>query len=250
MFQKLKRSKRIIKSTLTEMGANLVAFHLYPLGFFEKSQAPRKHSSHSKNPRPILLLHGIFHNRSAFISLKHRMQKEGWDNIHTFNYSTTRGNVLQMVEMLAKKVQEILDTTSASQIDIVAHSLGGLVARTFMSLGEGRGKVNKLITLGTPHQGTHLSIFTKGFARAALDGDLKVNSYLIKLLSSTALPRGSELVSIYSPFDWTISPGENGAAVGVPESSIKNVRLDYVGHAGLLYSNEAFEAIVKHIVFQ
>ncbi len=247
MFSNIKKGKMIFSSALSEVKANLVAINLYPLGLFEVKQASRKHSVRSKNPRPILLVHGIFHNRSAFISLKRRMQKEGWDNIYTLNYSTSHGNILQMVENLSDRVDDIIKKTEAPQIDIIAHSLGGLVARTYMSLGEGRGKIKKLVTLGTAHQGTQMSILAKGMGRGALDGDLKPKSYLINLLSTTALPRGSELVSIFSNFDWTVIPATNAEAVGLPETSIKNIRLDYVGHTGLLYSAEAFENIIQTV---
>ena len=200
------------------------------------------------NPRPIVLVHGIIHNRSAFVQLKRRMQKLGWMNVFTINYSTFHGNVLQMVEELAEKVDKVIETTGAVQVDIVAHSLGGIVGRTYMSLGEGRGKVRRLITLGTAHQGTQLSFVAKGLSRGALDGDLKINSYLMRLLTETELPKTSEIVSIYSPFDWTVVPSENGHAKGKPASHLKNVRLEYVGHMGLLYSSEAFDAVVRGIL--
>jgi pimeloyl-ACP methyl ester carboxylesterase len=179
--------------------------------------------------------------------LKRRLEKLGWENIHTVNYSTFHGNVLQMVEELGKRVEEIRKSTGASQIDIIAHSLGGIVSRTYMNLSEGRGKVRKLVTLGTPHQGTQLSFVAKGLSRGALDKDLRVNSYLLRLLQDTTLPKSSEIVSVYSPFDWTVSPGENGIAKGVPQAAFKNVRVDYIGHTGLLYSEDAFEAIVTAI---
>ena len=243
-----------MRCTVKEIGAHLVAAQLYPLGLFEGGEHHLKHpvkqprKGKALNPRPIILVHGIIHNRSAFVRLKRRMEKMGWVNVFTLNYSTFHGNILQMVEELARKTDMVLKKTGATQVDIVAHSLGGIVGRTFMSLGEGRGKVRRLVTLGTPHQGTQLSFVAKGLSRGALDADLRINSYLMRLLKSTELPKNSEIISIYSPFDWTVVPTENGSVKGRPASALRNIQLEYVGHMGLLYSSEAFDAVVRNII--
>jgi triacylglycerol esterase/lipase EstA (alpha/beta hydrolase family) len=231
-----------------EVGASLAALHLYPMGLFELQKTKRKHSVKSTNPHPILLVHGIMHNRSAFIALKRKMQKLGWDNLETLNYATHHGHIFQMIKELEEKVEKLREETQSAQIDIVAHSLGGIVARAYMSLGEGRGKVRRLVTLGTPHQGTKLSGLMKRMSRGGLHCDLKTGSYFLKLLESTPLPRGSKIVSIYSPFDLTIIPRDNGAAQGSPRPAFENICIDYVGHAGLLYSQEAFDAIVQGLL--
>ncbi len=235
-------------NALREIGATIYAANLYPLGIFEKKVEPRIHPKMAHNPRPVLLVHGIIHNRSAFVTLKRRLEHLGWENIYTMNYRTSHGHIFRMVEDLGHKVDSILKKTGAKQVDIIAHSLGGLVARTYMSLGEGRGKIKRLVTLGTPHQGTSLSFLARGIARGNLHQDLKIDSFLIKLLNQTALPRNSEIVSIFSDFDWTVVPISSAQAVGSPASSIRNIKLDKVGHIGLLYRTEAFDAVVKAIL--
>ncbi|MDZ4676025.1 MAG: hypothetical protein SGI74_00830 [Oligoflexia bacterium] len=246
--QLFKRGSYFLGACAREVGANVMAANLYPFGFFNAALKAQKHSTLAVNPRPIILVHGIIHNRSAFVYLKLRMQKLGWENIYPLNYSTFHGNVFYMVEQLAEKVNEVMRVTGCDQVDIVAHSLGGIVSRTYMSLGEGRGRVKRLITLGTAHQGTALSFLAKGLSRGALDYDMKMKSFLLRLLENTALPNNSEVVSIYSAFDWTVVPSDNAIIRGQPESSFKNVKLDYLGHTGLLYSNEAFDVVTKEIL--
>jgi triacylglycerol lipase len=244
----LREGARLFQRTIVEVGASIVALNLYPLGIFEFDTAARKHSRLAINPRPVLFVHGAIHNWSAFVTLKRRLTKQNWENLYTLNYGTVNSNVLQMVDALGEKVDQIMGETGSSQIDIVAHSLGGIVARTFMTLGEGRGKINTLVTLGTPHQGTNLSFFAKGFSRGALDKDLKANSFLIRLLHKTTLPKSSKIVSVYSSFDWTVRPANNAKAAGMPESAFKNVKLDYIGHAGLLFSDVSFDAVTAAIL--
>jgi len=51
---------------------------------------------------------------------------------------------------LNRKIQDIIDETGSPQVDIVAHSMGGLVTRDALSKPESVGKVRKVLTLGTP----------------------------------------------------------------------------------------------------
>ena len=65
---------------------------------------------------------------------------------------------------LTNDIQSIVDTSTSQKkpyvdydkVDIIAHSMGGLVARSFIEDNSKSNEmlVNKLITLGSPHQGT------------------------------------------------------------------------------------------------
>ncbi len=57
-------------------------------------------------------------------------------------------------DLLDEKIQEIKSQTGSQKVDILAHSMGGLVARSYISdLGKAKN-VRKLFTLGTPHLGS------------------------------------------------------------------------------------------------
>ena len=240
-----KRSTHLTKASLREVGANLLAVNLYMLGVLSERKPGYPHPQHAQNPRPILLVHGIIHNRSAFFSLKNKLEDSGFHNIYTINYTTRHGSLTKMVGDLAQRVEQILEETQAKQIDIVAHSLGGLVSRYYMSLGEGRGKVKNLVTLGTPHQGTMLSSILKFLPGSALSSDLSTKSYLLKTMNQTSLPRGSRIYSIYSHFDWTVWPKNNCKVLGEPTNAFKNIELDSIGHAGLLFDPKVLDLIRK-----
>jgi uncharacterized alpha/beta hydrolase family protein len=53
---------------------------------------------------------------------------------------------------LSNVVDIVLKTTKKEKVNIVAHSMGGLVAREYVQQTEGK-YVNKLITIGTPNNG-------------------------------------------------------------------------------------------------
>jgi len=56
---------------------------------------------------------------------------------------------------LADFIDKVLTATGAQKVDIVAHSMGGLVARAAIKEYNYASKVRKLITIGTPNKGCH-----------------------------------------------------------------------------------------------
>lgn len=61
-------------------------------------------------------------------------------------------------------VQDVRERTNHDKVVLIAHSLGGLVARGFMSISSVHKYVEKLIILGTPHHGApkYLSLLLFG----------------------------------------------------------------------------------------
>ena len=55
---------------------------------------------------------------------------------------------------LRKEVQKIMEGGSYEQVNIIAHSMGGLDARHLILMDGMEGKVASLVTIGTPHFGT------------------------------------------------------------------------------------------------
>ncbi len=54
---------------------------------------------------------------------------------------------------LASMVDDVLRATGAPKVDIVAHSMGGLVARSYMAFASGNTKVETLMLIASPHLG-------------------------------------------------------------------------------------------------
>lgn len=62
--------------------------------------------------------------------------------------------------LLKKKIADIKSACACSRVDIVAHSMGGLVARAYVESPSFGFDVRKLIFLGTPHLGTPSAYLT------------------------------------------------------------------------------------------
>ena len=71
--------------------------------------------------------------------------------VYVFSYDWRKSNEVS-AEKLNEEIQKILQETGKKKVDIVAHSMGGLVASSYYSKF-GSEKVDKIITCGTPYEG-------------------------------------------------------------------------------------------------
>jgi choice-of-anchor C domain-containing protein len=101
---------------------------------------------------PVILLHGYCGNASDWDDLGTYLTAHGFSP-HAFNYSPSNGSPTLVVGQLA----DYLDTNFPNQdVDIIAHSMGGLVARQLIRQRGPNCHIKTLITLGTPHHGVDL----------------------------------------------------------------------------------------------
>lgn len=65
-----------------------------------------------------------------------------------------RKDVSLTAPLLDQKINDIKTQTESQKVDIIAHSMGGLVARNYISDSSKAQNVRKLFALGTPHLGS------------------------------------------------------------------------------------------------
>ncbi|MCX6766764.1 MAG: right-handed parallel beta-helix repeat-containing protein [Candidatus Moranbacteria bacterium] len=94
----------------------------------------------------------IFH---TYDNLRDEFLANGYEDgktFFTFPYEWRNSNV-DNAKLLEKKIEEIKKDTGRPKVDIVAHSMGGLLAREYIESGYYAGDVDQLITVGTPQLG-------------------------------------------------------------------------------------------------
>lgn len=74
------------------------------------------------------------------------------ENLFDFPYDWKRKNEDTAID-LKTKINEIRNTTKISKVDLVGHSMGGLVARYFIENSLYDNSIDQLITIGTPNKG-------------------------------------------------------------------------------------------------
>lgn len=74
-------------------------------------------------------------------------------DLFTFPYNWRKSNVETAV-LLKQKIDEVKGICGCDKVDLVAHSMGGLVARQYIQSDAYEQDVDQLIFLGTPHLGS------------------------------------------------------------------------------------------------
>ena len=106
---------------------------------------------------PILLVHGMADNRSVFTLLRLGLRRRGFGQMTTMNYSILTGDIRVAAAQLAEEVEALVAETGYERIHVVGHSMGGLIARYYVTRLGGDERVHTLVTLGSPHHGTYLA---------------------------------------------------------------------------------------------
>jgi len=237
---KLSKTARFGWNVAREAGASLLTYELYPLGMIGSSipPVPTLWLKTKREKRPILFIHGIFHNRAAFAWLIQKLALWGWRHFQQINLLTSIHSIPSMAEQTARHVKELLQRHKARQVDIVAHSMGGIIARYFTQVLKGDKVVRNLVTLGTPHQGTKLSHYS--FLPHLKE--LSPKSKLLRKLNSAPLPKSTQGLSVSGDLDLFIQPKQGACWPGA-----RNIELEGVGHAGLLFSKRVAEIIASRL---
>ena len=82
---------------------------------------------------------------------------EGFD-LFVFPYDW-RFDIEEVSVKLSEKINEIINATGSSEVDLVAHSMGGLVVKKYLSVNA-NNSIGKFIDIGTPHFGSPKSFQT------------------------------------------------------------------------------------------
>ncbi|MFD3787780.1 lipase family alpha/beta hydrolase [Streptomyces cyaneofuscatus] len=179
--------------------------------------------------RPVVLLHGFIDNRSVFVLLRRALARHGRRHLASLNYSPLTRDLRTAAELLGRHVEEICARTGQREVDIVGHSLGGLIARYYVQRLGGDHRVRTLVTLGTPHGGTAVA---PGADLHPIVRQMRGGSPLIEELRLPAPGCRTRFVSFWSELDQVMVP-VGTACVDHPDLDAVNVRVTGIGHLAL-----------------
>ena len=197
--------------------------------FFEKVDDERP---------PVLLLHGYLGTRGSMYILERRLAEDGHCvfsfNLGAFNIRDIRTSAF----LIHRKVEAILAQTTVKKIDIVGHSMGGLIGLYYVKKLGGHEKVRKLVMMGTPIKGTWvalLGVATVGFFSSS-SWQLLPGSSFLRELQQGALPESVDYYTIAASRDWVCPPAstpiDGAEPISVP-----------LGHSSLVVSDEVYRHV-------
>jgi len=213
-----------------EILAGISTVLLFPFGIRRQSRrTPRL-----ADQRTIVFVHGYLSNPSCFLPLSLYLRSRGFDPPLSFSYSGSIG-----VEQAALKLREFLRRqVRGGRVDLVCHSLGGLVARVYLQELGGTRRVDSCVTLGTPHRGTYNAYWLWSRVGRELRPDSGVLARLSRSQNKAASVR---FLSVVAGSDNIVVP--RIFAQGADETFF----VPEVGHLGLLYSPRVYRKIGDYL---
>lgn len=192
----------------------------------------------------------------SYDSLVETFEKNGYTkdkDLFPFPYEWRESNV-DTALLLKEKVKAIEAEAKWPRVDIVAHSMGGLVAREYIETDSGVGAVDQLVTLGTPEGGSPSDYlawdggsFTGFFGlliKEVFTQEAKENGYdtVFDYIRNAPIPSVRELLPTYS----YLRDKDSGDLRSYPNLTPRNTFLERLNSGGFLEKLDpvSFTAIV------
>jgi hypothetical protein len=222
----------------------------------------------SAHPYPVVLVHGVYANQNVtWQAVAPMLATEGYC-VYTITYGQTGisgnfgglDNLNTSASELSTFVNQVLSSTGAAKVDIVAHSEGANISRLYIKNDGGQSKVHSYVSIGGVNMGpptangllTYLTVipgfpFLWGVTCPACQTLTSDQNYF-NTLNNPATYSGINYYVITSNTDEVVNPV---SLQGLPNASnVVNIAVqdycpnDHVGHLGEPY-DKWIEAVVE-----
>jgi triacylglycerol esterase/lipase EstA (alpha/beta hydrolase family) len=205
----------------------------WPLGHFGG-----RRPGGARGRRPVLLVHGWSLNRASMLVLAARLRSDGRE-VLAINYPSLRTETDAKWPTVAAAIRALAQTSPDGRVDVVGHSLGGVLVRAAARDAELRSMIGNVVTLGSPHHGTALAFVGRRYGLIQLRPH---SHYLDRLASEDRLAEATNVTTVASPFDTIVFPTDTAHLSGG-----LNVTIDAIGHHTLLYSARVYALLRENL---
>lgn len=186
---------------------------------------------------PVLLIHGYGCNGGYWTQLAARLEREQISHA-TVSLEPLTASIDAYSAQIERAVQALCSATGADKVAIVAHSMGGLVARAWLRR-HGTARIARVIAVGTPHYGTGLASLGVGINAK----QMRLRDEWLAQLDADDRSHRSLFTSIYSYHDNIIAPQSSCHLQGA-----HNIAFGGIGHVALGSHPIILKCIVAEIL--
>ncbi len=187
--------------------------------------------------RPVILVHGLLCNGRIWAALERKLAAAGFAPVLAVSLEPLLSDLDVHADALARAI-ETLYAKTGERVTLVAHSMGGLIARATLRTVR-PGLLHQIVTLGTPHYGTRLA---RDLPLPPVRQMRPDSPWLEALNFAQAGGLGVPLSCLYSTDDNLIVPAVSGTF-----AHATTIRLDGLGHLSLLFCDRALEAVIMQL---
>lgn len=185
---------------------------------------------------PVILVHGIYDTGRVFDQMIPYLRQKGW-TVYDLDLVPNNGNM--GLDTLAQQVADYIDATFEPEqpIDLVGFSMGGIVSRYYVQRLGGINRVQRFVTISSPHHGTWIAYCREGMGCIQMRPD----SVLLENLNRDAgLLKQIDFTCIWTPYDLMIVPATSSQmSVG------RNVSVPVLNHSWMLTDSRSLAAVAQ-----
>ena len=207
---------------------------LLPLFYFVGHRMARATTAEgsARTRRPVVFVHGYAQNRVGFIAIARALRRRGFHDLYGFNYPWW-ATVAANTKRLAKYVERVAAESGAPRVDLVCHSMGGLIAAEYLRTKEGAERVERCAAIATPYAGVRWRGPIPGRAAPALRTGLA-------LVEADVWTAPTKLLSVYSTHDNVVFPASTSSLARLGGRDLEVGRM---GHLAILFDPRAAAAV-------
>ena len=170
--------------------------------------------------------------------MAHSFRRAGWE---VFTPDITPANGRVGIDQLASQLAAYTDRhLTGRRFDLVGFSMGGLVGRYYIQRLGGIERVDRFVTIATPHHGSIMAtfLFQPGGRQMRPGSD-----FLRDLARDSDRLGQIQFTSFYTPLDLVVVPARSSE---MPEAS--NIRLWAALHPSLIIEKRCIRAVAKTLL--
>jgi predicted alpha/beta hydrolase family esterase len=191
------------------------------------------------SPVPIVFVHGYMQNRVGFLGLARALAQKGIGPLYGFNYPWL-ASIESNAERLDRFVERVCRETGSEAVDLICHSMGGLVAMEMLRTARNDGlKVRRCVTIATPHAG----VAWRGPILGVSGASLRRGSKLLEAHASYTLTLPA--LSVFSSHDNVVHPKETSQLV---KRGGRDIEIDGSAHLAILFSAAVAERVASFLL--
>lgn len=193
-------------------------------------------------PVPVIFVHGYMHNRVGFVGLARNLARLRIGPLYGFNYPWF-DSIDANAHRLERFIAAICKETKSDAVDLICHSMGGLVAietvRSEAKEADKTFKVRRLVTIATPHAGVQWQGPLLGIGATSL----RRGSKLLEAQAGYALELPT--LSIFSDHDNIVYPKETSS---LAKRGGRDIVIEGLSHLAILFAPPVAEHVAAFLL--
>ena len=222
-------------SILLEWVASIWVVLTFPYKFMRNEGVGH---SLGKGQVPVAILPGHSENALTMFFLERRLARKLRVPVRAFSPKRYYGGLERIGREFKSDILQWMEQLDADLVDLVGHSQGGLLSRYLVEMGGMKKRVRSVVTIGTPHQGSALSVLLPGSNAR----QMRRGSFFLEKLNQASPARGVRMLGICSTHDNLVLPWHCGLS---PRGD--NYIMQYRGHLTLILSGEVVRLVAKEL---